>query len=154
MAGPFATVPIRARTDGKILVAWWNALRSAGILLETIFGPYSTGWTAFTFANNTGPSNITGCLLDSSTTKAARIEIALRRYTTTNRAICWITLVAMYDSTAGAWVLGAPVEEGPDPSGVTTPIVLALSGQQLQYTTDNMSGSSYLGASYFRIQAI
>ena len=124
------------------------------ILLETMFGAFSTGWTSFTFANNTGPANITGCLLDSSTTKAAKIEIALRRYTATNRAICWITLIAMYDSTAGAWVLGAPVEDGPDPSGVTTPIIFTLSGQQVQYQTDNMAGTGYAGASSFRITAI
>ncbi len=151
MADPFSTVPVRTRTDGKILVGWFNALRTAGSTLATSLGggSGSIAETTFTFANATGPSDITGLLFDHTVNRTFEAKIMVHRKTNSNEALSWVTLVGIYRDGTG-WDLAAPREDG-DSSGITFSIT---AGGQVQYTSDSMSGTGYTGDSRFRAAVV
>lgn len=102
--------------------------------------------TAFTFANNQATANVTGLVFDSTKSLQARCEIAVTRRTSTTRQTCTAVLWLSYDAVGATWLLDDYEEHGPG-SGITWSVT---SAGQVQYATDNMSGSSYSGASHFK----
>ena len=145
MANLFSSVTVRANGQ-KILYSWFNALRTAGISVESFLGAGYVEETSFTFANGqSSAANVTGLSFSSSSYKSVEATVAYRRKTDSSTAFGIAKLYAFYRDDTAAWDLDW-VEHG-DPSGITFSIT---SGGQIQYVTDNMSGSNYSGASRFK----
>lgn len=142
----FAAIPVRSYT--KTDPSWWNALRQAGILLENIIGVGgSIPNTAFTFANNQSTTNVTGLVFtQSATVNSARAWVSVRRTTGTNKIFVEVELWLSYDSVSAAWVLSDVVEHGSSASGITWTVT---SAGQVRYSSSNLAGSGYSGASTF-----
>lgn len=139
----FFDIPLRgySKTDP----GWWNALRSAGLNLESAgFIPE----TDFAFANNQStPANVTGCLVSNSTNYAAKIDFLVRRNTASNEILSWVELYLVYSAASSAWQIVDDVEHGAS-SGITWSVT---SGGQIQYTSNNLAGTGYADTSKFRL---
>lgn len=118
--------------------------------------PSAVSLTAFTFLNNQSTASVTGALVSSTISISAKFELYVIRYTTTSYRFARVVVETLYDPFNSIWSLVDYVEKGSsnltgEPSGITWSMTAA---GQLQYATDNMGGSSYLGASKFLITAI
>lgn len=91
--------------------------------------------------NQSSAANVTGLTLDSSSYKSVKIFCELRRKTDTTEKICNGYLTAIYSVATASWAITAEGTMDGDDDGVT----FSMSGAQVQYTSDNMSGGNYTG---------
>ena len=134
-------VDIPTRSNGPAITAtWFNAIRTAGVLLEGFLGTV-TGLTSFTLANNqAAAADVTSLLFNSTDVKMAIIDYRIRRRTTGGGAderVQGGSMVALYKQTAATWSL-TPGPQSGDDAGVEFSITNA---GQVQYVTDNQSGT-------------
>lgn len=146
----FATIPIRANGD-RVIEDWFNALRTAGIAVESLFGGGYIQETQFTVPNNQSSAiDVTGLVFAGSSYRTAYIDYQVYRTTSTDERAESGLLVANYKTTAGTWQidnLGGYIGD----SGVRFSITAA---GQVQLASDNMSGASYSGKMRFKARTI
>jgi hypothetical protein len=143
--GLFNDIPLRENGQ-KFYYHWFNALRTAGLFIETWLGGGAITETSFTIANGQGAaSNVTGLVFSSSSYKCAHIYAQVRRKTATNEVISSGRLIAIYRDLTSTWELLD--ELSGDDDGVVFSIT---SAGQIQYTSDTVSGSSYVGTMKFK----
>jgi hypothetical protein len=133
---------------GEDATAWAEAVTT---VCSNVSGSGDILQTSATIANNqSSAANVTGLSFDPATVRAAIVEYSVYRITTstgaTERAECG-QMYINYKSTAAAFEL---VVVGSGGSNTTFSIT---SGGQVQYVTDNQSGSSYSGTMKFRARA-
>lgn len=101
---------------------------------------------SFTVANNQGSAaNVTGLSFSGASVKAVSIQYRIRRSTDTNELAETGTIRLVYKDTADTWFIDQTYA-GED-SGVTFTVT---SGGQVQYTSTNVSGASYVGSMLFK----
>lgn len=137
-------VPVRT-PDQLVDVSWWNTLRTAAVYLENLIGG-AIARTVFTIANNTGPSNVTGLLLSSVDTLAANASFHLRRKTSAGKLAAQGVLRLFYRTDDSTWDIQTEIFG--DDCGVVFTVTAA---GQVQYTSDNMAGTSYVGTLTFKV---
>ncbi len=135
----FGTVPVRSNGD-NVDAGWWNALRTAGILIENFLGTV-IGLTSFTIVNSqVSAADVTGLLFAGADVKAAIIDYRIRRYSTGGSGEERVevgSMIASYKAAAATWTLTTLASAGDD-AGVTFSIT---SGGQVQYTSDTLPGT-------------
>jgi hypothetical protein len=141
----FQEIPIRQ--NGQVfLYSWFNSLRSAGVLLEQFIGEDYIPNQEFSLANNqSSAANVTGLLLDKDDYQLALIYVGVKRSTDSVEVMSGGILTAVYRTLTNTWELLDQLNG--DDDGVTFSIT---SGGQVQYTSDNMSGTGYAGTMQFR----
>jgi hypothetical protein len=141
----FSSIPIRS--NGQVFYHhWFNSLRTAGLAVETFLGAGFMQETTFTIANNTAvAANVTGLVFSSASYKSAVIYCEVRRKTSTNELISNGMLRVYYRDLTSTWELLD--ELGGDDDGVVFSIT---SAGQVQYTSSNVSGTSYTGKLTFK----
>lgn len=143
---------ITSRVNGtKILYSWFDALRDAGLRLETLLGGSDLiTETAFTIANNqSSAANVTGLVFNHGSVGAAFIDYWIKRVTTSSGAVERTEagrLLVSWDLSAATWRI-VPVGSGPDESGVSFSIT---SAGQVQYTSDSITGTPSVSKMKFR----
>lgn len=136
------------RTPGKVNVSWWNTLRAAIVELQNFVGLAGVPLTGFTIANNqVAAANVTGLLFSSAANLAANIEVSIRRKTATalSEVVATGFLSVTYREQSSLWEV-TPILNGDD-TGVTFSIT---AGGQVQYTSTNIAGTSYVGKMSFK----
>ena len=98
--------------------------------------------TNFTIANNQSVTNVTGLIFDSSTIKAARVEYSIDRRTATQDVQEMGHFYVIYDTRQTQWRIALGMTFF-DTSGVVFSV--NTSTGQIQYTSDDLTGSSYVG---------
>ena len=107
----------------------------------------ATTQTTFTIANNqASPANVTGLSFSSASHRGAIVEYDITRKTATAssevRAIG--SLILVYRTETSSWSMEE--QSNHDDVGVTFTVT---AGGQVQYTSTNISGSSYVGTMNF-----
>ncbi len=142
----FAAIPVRGYTLTD--PSWWNALQAAGLTLEGIIGAGGIGETTFSFANNqVSAANVTGLVFDHTVNHSALCTISQRIQTASNELYCITRLAVNWKDVAAAWAI-SQLDDGPDTTGLIFSIVAGTG--QVQYTSPNMAGTGYSGASRFK----
>lgn len=141
----FTSTPVRAN-GGTIFNSWFNALRTAGIILENkldavLGGGASSSETTFAIGNNQTAQDITG-LVVSSLYRRTDIKYWVRRKATDDVMEAGVFTV-MYNGTN--FYGGRQSVETPTTSGFSLD-VHATTGQ-VTYTSSNMAGSYDAAAS-------
>lgn len=104
--------------------------------------------TSFTVANNvSSATDVTSLQFDVGVVRAATISYSVYRSTTLSELAECGQIYVVYKSTAATWEL---VQTNAGSGGITFTIT---SGGQVQYTSTNMSGSSYSGLMKFSARA-
>jgi len=129
-----------------------NVILSAGLtpavsetqLLESVLAIASHGGaqiTAFAIANNVGvAASVTGLLFSALSFKSAKIFYGIDRRTTSSNVQQTGTLTLIYDATDAIWRISDQSDF--DDAGV----VFTINGSgQINYTSTNISGTSYVG---------
>jgi hypothetical protein len=142
----FSTISVRANGQ-KILYSWFNALRTAGMALESFLGGGYVSETSFTIANNqSSPADVTGLLFNKDSYTSVHVYAEIRRKTNSNEAVSTGVLKLIWMAATSTWEildeLGGPVDDG-----VT--FTITASGQ-VQYASDNMAGTGYVGTMKFK----
>lgn len=104
--------------------------------------------TDFLIANNQSAQNITGLIFDKTTIKAARVEFSIERKTTTQDVQEMGHFYVMHDSRDDTWRIAFGMTFF-DNAGVTFGI--NTSTGQVQYTSTDLTGSSYDGKMRYTI---
>lgn len=142
----FSDIPLRANGQ-RIVQSWYNILRTAGISLENYLGAAFLQETTFSIANNTGPSNVTGLVFSGASVRSAFIDYYIYRNTTgggaTERSEAG-TLVCTYKTVAASWEIA---QQQVGDAGVALTIT---SSGQIQYTSDNQTGTPATSKMVFR----
>jgi hypothetical protein len=99
--------------------------------------------------NQASPLDITGLLFDTAYTLGAFVEYNIRRSTSLSSLVETGTLILSFDSITSTWSI-ARYDSGSS-SGVDFSIT---AGGQLQYTSSNMSGTSYSGQIKYRARIL
>lgn len=148
MATLFSSITVRENGQ-KILYSWFNALRSAGVSLESFLGAGYIAETSATIANGqASATNVTGLLVSSASYKSAIVFAEVRRKTSTNELVSVGLLKLYYRDLDSAWYL---VDElSGDEDNVEFSIT---TGGQVQYTSGSIAGSSYSGTIKFRLMS-
>lgn len=143
--GFFSDIPIRE--NGQIFYHhWFNALRTAGMAIESFLGSGYIAESSVTVANGQAvAANVTSLLFSSSSVKSAVIWGTVRRKTASNEVVSVGVLKVIYRAATSTWELTD--ELGGDDDGVTFTIT---SAGQVQYTSNTVSGSSYVGTFTFK----
>jgi hypothetical protein len=149
IAMSFSTVPVRTNGDMTVNASWWNLLRTAGVALESFFGGSSyIATTLVDCANNVTSQDVGGLSFNSASVKMAIIDILVMRKTDTggSERMGLDQYLAVYQN--GAWGL---VPIGAIDAGTAHGVVFSITaGGQVQYTSDSISGSNYIGKFRFR----
>jgi hypothetical protein len=149
MAAGASSIPVRENGQ-KVAYDWFNPLRTALIALEGFLGTGFISETSFTIANNQGAAaNVTGLVLDKASFKSGKVTAEIRRRTDSNELIAVGTFAMIYRAGTDSWELAGEEWCG-DAHGVTLSITPA---GQVQYTSTNVSGSSYSGTMKFKAES-
>lgn len=150
MTGDFNAVPIRV--PGPTDVSWWNALRTAGVLLQNYLGAGFMPETRFTLTNGqASPASVTGLSFDSASYTSAQIQVEIRQVTSTSELICNGVLTLIWRSNPGGsgfWDFTWQAQG--DESGITFSVLTTGTVGQVQYTLGTLAGSSYAGTLKFK----
>ena len=115
-------------------------LRDA-ILALIASGGGSTSTIDFTVANNqAAAANVTGLVFDKATVKAAKVTYAIDRSTDSSNEQSVGELMIVHDATDDVWRINDTAVL--DDTGVTFSIT---SAGQVQYTSDDLTGTTYVG---------
>lgn len=121
----FSDIPLRLNGD-EVDVSWWNSLRQAGIDLAVTS-------SAAIADNQSSPASVTGLLFDSGTIKTVFIDYWVKRIASSTVMEVG-RIAAWYDGST--WNIGKAWYQG------NAEIEFTITGLgQIQYTTDDMSGS-------------
>ena len=94
-----------------------------------------------TIGNNQTSQNVAGLILDSASYTSVKIFCEIRRKTDTTEKVCNGYLTAIYSVATASWdITPEGTMDGAD-DGVT----FGMSGAQVIYTSDNMTGGNYSG---------
>ena len=130
---------------GEEASAWSEAVTS---VLENLVGPGDILTTSATIANNTAvASDVVGFSFDPVVVRAAICTYSVKRKTDTNEKVECGQIFASYNSTTASW--DAPVFGG-NSGGVVWTIT---SAGQVQYTSDNLTGTNYAGTIKFNAKS-
>lgn len=101
--------------------------------------------TDLNIANNQGsPTDLTGLLFDSATYRGVVLEYDMRRKTDSSERRSIGVLQLIYTTGGSAWsIISDNSNDEVIHHGVTFSVT---AGGQLQYTSDNQSGSNYSGS--------
>ncbi len=129
---------IPKRSIGKVNYPW-----SIPLKFRRVLGLVEGDNEVLTILNNQASAvNLTGIIFDSTEYTSAVITGELRRRTDSSEVVSQMTLTAQYRTPTADWI----ITQGPDvsetPAGVTFSI---LSTGQVQYVSDNLSGTNYVG---------
>lgn len=95
-----------------------------------------------TIANNASATSITGLNIDNLVYKGAKISYCLERKTDSSNVQAVGDIFIIWDSADLAWRITWTSNFDDELMGVTFTIT---SGGQVQYASDNMAGTSYVG---------
>ena len=114
----------------KVTLTFRRALGSSGsdVMLITI-------------ANNSDWANLNGLILDPTLSQTVRMFAELVRKTDTQEVVASGTIVAIYHTSTGTW----DITPGGDFEGDATGVQFQMSGNQVQYKSDNLTGPNYVG---------
>lgn len=135
---------------GDEVTQWAQAVSNA---LQAVTGNGDIVQTAAILANNqTTATNVPGLSFSTSAVRGAVIDYSIYRTTTGTGAQERIevgTIYLSYKSIANTWEMAQVCVSGP--AGVT----FSITGPgQIQYTSDNQTGSSYIGTLHYRARAL
>jgi len=136
----FSTIPVR--TNGpKVEAGWFNALRTAGILVDSLVAQ-----TTFTVANNqSSPANVTGAAFAQASYRGVILLVEGRRKTDSSERVAMGFIFMFYRQASSTWDVMRVM------NGDELGIEFTVTGAgQLQYISDNQSGSNYSGSLRFR----
>lgn len=106
--------------------------------------------TAFIIGNNVASfTNITPMIFNTSTVRAVEVDFSIYRTSSTEELVESGTMTLTYKNTANEW--GVSMTSSGDDAGVTFNVTNA---GQVQYTSTNVSGTSYSGVLRFRAKTI
>lgn len=125
-----------------------DVLNAIVTVLNSSVGSADILTTSFTVANNqSSAANVTGLSFDTTEVRSAIISYSIYRSTSLSELSECGHIFATYKSTANSWEF-TPVGTGD--AGVTFSIT---SAGQVQYTSTNLSGTSYVGKLKFSAKA-
>jgi len=102
--------------------------------------------TDFTIANNTGPADVTGMVVNKATFNAAIFQFQLFRSTDNPTELKEVGFIYLaYDSVNDAWAIS--LDSKFDDAGVNFTVVAGTG--QVQYTSTDVAGGSYAGTLRF-----
>lgn len=132
---------------------WGDDLHDTVVALATVSGsinpPGSITPTSFNLANNvSSAANITGATFDVSLVQSFELTYSIYRSTSINEAPQAGTLTGTFHRIANTWDMA---NEFNGNGGIVFSIT---AGGQIQYTSSNMSGTSYAGVIKFSATAI
>lgn len=137
----FSSIPVRG--PGPVSPDWWNALRIAGMAIES-------SQLSATIANNqSSPANVTGMAIDSVISTSAKIQAEISRLTGTNEALARGTISLIWRRLSSTWDI-VTEWQGDDP-GLTLTVTTTGTVAQVQYASTNISGSGYSGTLKFKM---
>lgn len=132
---------------------WGDDLHDLLVAITTqaasVSGPSDIPVTSFTVANNIASvANVTGLFFDPTLVRGAIVDYSIYRSSSTTELSETGQMMLTYKSTAGTWEL-APFHTGS--SGVVFSITNA---GQVQYTSSNFGGISYVGKMKFSAKSM
>jgi len=133
---------ITTRSNGQLVdYSWFEALKAAGVALEGFTGSGYIGETSMTLANGqASAADVTGLVLSAASYTGAIIYMQIRRKTGTNEVIANGLVKIFYRQNTTTWEI---IDElSGDYTGVTLSIT---SAGQVQYVSDTLAGSTYVG---------
>lgn len=131
---------------GEEVTAWAKAVTD---VLANITGVGDIQQTAAVILNNqVGAVNVVGLNFDPTTVRGAVIEFSIYRTSSLEEKVEVGTIYAGHKSTTNTWDF---VVVGSAGSGVTLSITTA---GQVQYLSDNMTGTGYSGTMKFRARSL
>lgn len=131
---------------GEDASAWAEEVTA---VLESLFGANDIPTTAFTIANNqVSPANIAGLLFNTAAVRSATIEYAIYRTTNSNELVESGEIYILYRNAGATWEMTQMKNSN---AGVS--LTITNTGQ-FQYTSSNVSGSSYSGSIKFRAKTL
>jgi hypothetical protein len=154
-----------------IVAAWWlnalqeelaNVIESAGLtldkgddsqLLQAITGLAQNSTNQFVLANNqVGAANITGMIFDKTIYKSAEIEFDLYRKDAVKEVSVMGRMYAIFKPVANTWEIFGPTIDGDLTNDHGVVFTIDAATGQVQYTSDNFAGGSYVGLLRFRMK--
>lgn len=121
-----------------------SLLQALVAVANTSAGPADILTTNFTIANNvSGATNVTGAAFDTSSVRSSIISYSIYRSTTTTEMSESGQIYICYKSTAATWELAQNY------AGTSGVIFSITNGGQIQYTSTNFGGTSYVGKMKF-----
>lgn len=148
MPSNFSVIPNRTNAD-FVTAEWFNALKSAGINIETFLGGGFVPESTFTPANNiSSAADITGMIFDHTLYRTVVIDIDIRRKTDTalSEVVATGEVILQYRLQSAGW--GDPIVKfDGDDHGLD--FTVTASGQ-VQYTSSNIAGANYFGSVKFK----
>lgn len=135
----FSTIPVR--TNGpQILASWFNALRTAGMALESFLGGGFIGATEFTIANGqASAANVTGLSFSGASYRTVVIYYQVYRNTTGGSGVERVQsgmMIANYKTVAATW----EITMGPAVGDAGVEFSITSAGQ-VQYVSDTQAGT-------------
>lgn len=104
--------------------------------------------TSFNLANNvSSAANVNGLVFDTSQVRSAIVSYSISRSTSLSEFSEAGQIYVTYSNTLGSWEIS---QDFAGTSGISFSIT---NGGQIQYTSTNMSGTSYVGKLKFKAQA-
>lgn len=146
----FLDIPIR-QNGQNVDSSWWNSIRSK--LVATLPG-LSDESEEIPLANNQSSyADVTGIILDSLAFRTYEVPYTVYRVTSTTERAEKGVLNAVFKPVLGEWVYSRRTDAGDNTLNVPGGALhVDASTGQLQYKTDNMSGSDYEG--FIKLQLI
>jgi hypothetical protein len=118
-------------------------------VVASVAGAQDILQTAANIANNqTSVANVVGLSFNPSLVRGARVDYNVYRVTSTNEVVEQASMYLSYKPNAALWDITTVGSQGAN-------IVWSITSLgQVQYTSDNMPGSSYSGQITFRAIAL
>ncbi len=128
---------IGVRSNGqRVTREWFNALRTAGIAVETFLGGGFSGGNTFTIADaQASPANITSLIFSSASVRTAVIDYQIYRSHTAD--FVEVGVLHAYFTTSDGWQINRAFYSGE--AGVAFSI--DNSTGQVKYTSDDKAGA-------------
>lgn len=141
-------------TNGQWVVAVGLSISATEVVINPVSSASAIyvvdGDTSFTIANNqSAAANVTGLLIDGSSTRSFVLDYSIYRQTAT--ALSGVAQIGqlrgVYNTQSATWFMSD------DYSGQNAGVTFAiLSSGQIRYTSSNISGTSYVGTLKYAIR--
>lgn len=142
----FALIPNR-KNGNTMSFGWFDILRDAGKNLEAFLGGGFIPETKVALANNqSSAASIAGLLFDHTLYTSVKIDAEVNRKTSSAEAICNGKITLIWRALSSSWDILD--EWNGDAPGI---VFSVTAGGQVQYTSDNMSGTGYVGNIKFKV---
>ncbi len=144
----FATIPSRTNAR-EILVAWFDALKTAGMNLETFLGGGFVVETSVSLVNGqASPLAITGMSFSSASYSSVKIDIEINQKTASAELITTGKILLFWRALTSTWDI-FPEFEGDD-AGVDFTVATVGAVGSVKYTLGTLSGATYVGKIKFK----